>query len=207
MAITVITAAESNNLTKLETVKLHLGITDNSQDMILDELITMISNQVEVYCNRKFGKRTIKETLAGDGSLNLTLKHWPIRSITHVKLSDVTVSSSLYSLQEPEKGYIFNRDGWTYTGQEFLYEVQYEHGYVLPSFTTGTRDLPYDLELAVVSVIKQAYYNMSNNPNIQSESVSGVYSVSYRANNLAQGGGAFPADALQVLNRYRVFNL
>jgi len=212
MAITVNTAAQSNDITTLSQVKLHLGIDTDDLNTYLGEVIKMVSAQIEAYLNYPLGQRTITETLPSDASHHLRLSFWPIVSVEHVKYDGTTVATTDYTLQEPEKGLIYNDEGWIYTGQEFTYEVKYVHGYVLPSFTSGTRDLPYDLEMAAIAAIKEAYYSRNVNPNIKSEAVQGVYSVSYAnggGGSVAGGGGVggLPAETTQTLNRYRRYNI
>lgn len=206
MTITVITAPETNLLTTLANVKLYMGLDDTVEyDAILDNVLQYVTAQIESYTGRQFGLQTIKETLPGNGRANMVLTGYPIRSITHVKYDGSTVDADEYVLQEPDKGFLYCENNWRYTAQKFSYEVQYQFGYVLPGFATGTRNLPYDLEMACIDLVNDCMDKREVASNIESESVPQVYSVKYKTD--ANGAMSMPASVKAVLDRYRVPNL
>ena len=69
-------------LATLAAVKAELGITDTTNDALLQSYIDQASAMIERLCGRWFGKATYRETLAGYGRLWLTLTCTPIVQIS-----------------------------------------------------------------------------------------------------------------------------
>lgn len=75
-------------LCTLSDVKTVLGVTDTSEDTLLNLLITWASNAIEEYCDRVFGTATYTEFYSGSGTPYLTLNQRPVTSITSVYLDN-----------------------------------------------------------------------------------------------------------------------
>lgn len=207
MAITINTAPETNDLTILRMVKDVLGIDDldTSQDNLITDVIHRASALISRYCNRDFAKQTITETLPSIGGPNLMVSRFPIVSITHIKYQGETLDAADYVLQSPETGQIYSESDWINTQGVYDYEVKYIHGYVLPGFTTGTRNLPYDLEHGCIELAKLLYLSRDHNPHIESESVPNVYSVKYRTGKGASS--LIPPQVEEIIDAYRVYKI
>jgi hypothetical protein len=206
MAITVVSAASSTKLTTKESLKALLGISTTTDDTLMDNIIDRVSAQIVRFCNRDFAKQTVDETMPSDGGRNLITSRFPLVSITSITYDGDTVAAADYSLQEPNSGFIFNEDGWTYTQGVYLYTVRYVYGYILPSML-GTRDLPFDIEQAALIAAKAAYVSRARDPQVRKEYVPDVYSVTYA--DVAQGGDAsgLPSDATALLAPYRNYRV
>src|SRR5579862_1762171 len=98
--LTVITPADSYDLTTLATIKAELEITDTNSDVQLGIFIDQASGECATYCKRVFGKETVSEQFRlGQGSRlhrrsrteELILARYPIVSITSITEEDGTV--------------------------------------------------------------------------------------------------------------------
>lgn len=169
MGITVLTAAPTNLLTTLATLKDELGISDTSSDDVLFRMITRASSAITKEClggaDKSFGVQTVQETLKGTGSQILGLSLAPVLAVTQV-LQDTEVVNPTdpdqgYSIEDSDAGALFRPCGWGQTvallswgweayGSRYIlpggtqtlrYTVTYTAGYLLP----GQQDyLPYD---------------------------------------------------------------
>lgn len=177
MSVTVDVAAESKKLTTKEAVQELLNIV-GTDDTLIDNLIDRVSAAIVLYCGREFAQQTYTETLTSIADYDLIVRHTPIVSVSLITLDGDTVPADDYTLQDPEPGFIFNKNFWDWTGAEQLYSVTYIAGYILPSFTSGTKNLPKDVEMAAIESVKAAYLGRAADPTSKSEMVPEVYSVS-----------------------------
>lgn len=207
MSISVVTAADSQQLTTVSAVKSLLGLTTTADDALLGTLIDRASIAINNFCLRSFAAETLLETLAASGrNQNLRLARFPIISVSSVQLDGVDVDSSLYTLQEPELGFLFSLYGWRWTQGQLSYAVTYQAGFKLPGQTNapvGAANLPADIEAACIDTTKVLYLQAQDNPNIYSESVPGVYSVVYHASRSSGGSDIIPGSSQSALLGYR----
>ena len=166
-------ASIDNALTTLARSKSYLDITGTSKDLILTMLILAASKFVEeTKCHRKFKRQTFtNELYNGKGQKRLWLKNPPIISGQTFTLQERvntandgdwnTVDGEDYFI-DYEKGCITMVAGVFADGIQ-NYRVTYTGGYYLPSdslYQDGTdddKDLPYDLELAVLDLVSSMY--------------------------------------------------
>lgn len=207
MTITITSAAESYKLATVTQLKAILGITTSTDDTLMGVLLDRASAQVVGYCNQGFAKETITETLSSNGGYNLKLTRKPIVSITSITYDGTLVDASEYTLQEPAAGFVYNNNGWNCTYGEYLYSVVYVAGYVLPSFTAGTINLPLDITAACLDIAKTLYLNKDSDPTISKESVPDVYDATYGSTSNSSGGTSAVLQSVNMLNRYKRFNI
>lgn len=130
-------------ITTVESVKIYLNITDTNSDSILASLVASISKQIETECNRVFAKKDYTEYYDGDGSDSLSLRQYPINSITsiHDDIGRDYGASSLVAAADytfdAESG-IVKSDHCFSAGKNNI-KVVYNAGY---------ENIPGDLELA-----------------------------------------------------------
>jgi len=206
--IEVLVPPISTKLTKLETVKAELGITDNSQDTLLDNLIEQASSFIKNYCDREFGRATYRELVPSYGNQYLVLSQTPIHSVEYVKLYDTTISNEEYTVIN-DKGFIYRKYGWGWetllysgtvsaipiaSGEIPIYEIKYTAGYLLPNDTGDGERLPLVIERVCIDLTKIFYYSAKRDITIASERF-GDYSVSFKENRLA--------EIVSVLDKYR----
>jgi hypothetical protein len=193
-------AVPTGSLTTLTTVKSELNISSSTDDTYLERLIGAATAYAESICNRTFYySAAITESVAGYGTAYLQLSRAPLSSITSITFDGQTVSSDNYEIYGDGKaGLVYSPTLWintamsgpgitknSYPGSERkLYSVVYKGGYVTPTQDgTGspvlTRDLPYDLEDAVIQLVVWRYRNRGRDQSVMSESLLNA-SVSYK---------------------------
>lgn len=156
-----------DGLTTLASVKAELGITDTTQDTLLEALISGISAQIGVYLKRTLKKTThLTEPYAVNNMLSLYLKDYPIQSVSEVKLSGAVLSSGsgyFLSGEDALAGRLYREQGWmgktlqrgtfpdTFSGARDV-TVSYVSGYLLPAdvgYVAGNSDsLPMAIQFA-----------------------------------------------------------
>lgn len=180
-------------LTTVARMESELGIT--SATTVLEPLIEEASALLQKECGRNFYRAAAAaEKVKGYATPRLSLrKHVPLVSITSIVLDDgdssSTVSASNYEIENADAGFVRDIGGrWAFTGrgstditrdpligtEEALYTVTYAGGYITPNQdpSVGTRDLPYDIERAVIDMVKGLYYGRTRDPGVASKGVS-----------------------------------
>jgi hypothetical protein len=71
------------DLTTTEKVKAYLGITNTTYDTILDTIVTQVSCEMEIYCNRQFELDVYIEQGIGNGEDVIRLPNTPIDSVLY----------------------------------------------------------------------------------------------------------------------------
>jgi hypothetical protein len=204
--LTVITPADTYDLTILATAKADLGITGSSGDAYLQSLIQQASGEIAAFCDRVFALETVSETFAAGGAwwrgrpsrcAPLALARWPVVEITSVTEDDTLVSADDYTLDAAE-GLLYRTVsaidvGWW--GGDTV--VVYSGGYALLG------ELPFDIERCCLDLVRQWYHGRSRDPALRSEEVPGVISQSWSAIDSLPTVGGIPADIAGRLNRYK----
>lgn len=219
MSIQVLEPPPSKWLTNLEAVKLTLGISDNSQDELLGSLIAAASDFVKSYTGREFALQTVKESLAGRGLPDLILSLTPIVEVEKVEFDDTEIED--WVVLDKEAGFIQRKAGFTSTiigyntinrfpssYEEKRWHVTYTGGYVLPSFgcSQGQRNLPHDLERAVIGMVKTAVSAVQLDGTMKSYKIgdtSVTWDRSISSESVPGLASLVPSSALAVLNYYR----
>ena len=141
-------------------------------------------------------------------------EHLPLKEIHSIKYKDNDpIDTDKYALSDPELGYIRHtskrswRDTQIYQSEirsyshetEPLYTVTYDAGYVTPyqaqEDETLTRDLPHDIEAAVIDMAVMLYSEAGQNRRIQSAS-TGDWSYTLKDTNV-------PTLFEHVVNQYK----
>ena len=153
-------------------MKLLLGISDTSQNALLEMLITKASTSICTYTVRTLKRATYTaEPYAVNGQLYLYLKAWPIQTLTSVTLGGAVLalgSDYFMSDEDADQGRIYRPQGWNgkmitrglvpdaFEGDRDIL-VSYVAGYYLPDDVTvspatahyvagATDSLPFDLQ-------------------------------------------------------------
>jgi hypothetical protein len=182
-------------LTTVARLKTYLDITGTSKDTLLSMIIIGTSSFFERVSGRSFGRQAVsQEVYNGKGTHSLVLRRFPIdtaqtftleRRDNYLNESDSweTVDSEQYFVNA-KSGIIKGTTGF-YAGN-LNYRVTYTGGFYLPSdseFQDGTdddKDLPYDVELAVLKLC--AYeYTKRKSVGVQSERVRDMQIVYMKA--------------------------
>jgi hypothetical protein len=217
MSVTVIEPATVTALTTLDRVRRELGIVADTDDLILDDLITRASSAIARETRRVFGIETVTETLDGSGTRLLGLSRTPILEITEVTEDSAEITD--YLIEDDEAGALYRAAGWGRSGglrmwgteafssgyilpgyQDQRYSVTYEAGYSLPEQASPT--LPGAVEQACLETVKAWYSSRDVDPSISSVKV-GQLAVSYRDQSSSSTPmGSLPMAALGLLRNY-----
>jgi hypothetical protein len=174
MSVTsIVTAAPSRGFTTVEALKARVD-TGTTPDAILAQDIEAWSLRFEGLADRVLAKERVIETIYGRGLAILILQRRPIVEVHSISIGDTVLDEDLYRVSEPSSGMVrlelFERYSTWLSGDsdpglasnppDNRYVVDYTGGFVLPGWdeeTYGVRDLPIDVELAIVGAIKVGY--------------------------------------------------
>lgn len=202
-SLEIITPAACMDLTVLDTAKMELGIPvgDTSQDDQLTVLIKQASGVVADYCNQVFGAEELLETFWTDApssyERSFMLSREPVISIDSVVIDGATLDPSEYRMASD--GHLHRLDGagmsnWVLTSTA---EIHYTAGYVLLD------DLPYGIERAALSLIKEYHASFGQNPRVRSEDIPGIRRVDYQIGGSFATTGSLPPEVTALLWPYR----
>jgi len=220
MAVTL----NANALTTVADARAVLGLTPSDDDIVM-RLVNSASQLFESRCGRKFLLAALAEDVNGYGSDKINVSRAPIQSVSSIEyqgaeldLTDMVIHSEAGLIQLPG-GFVWtahtvgNISRSALPGTERpLYTVNYEGGWITPQhdgdsaapFDGDSRDLPYDIEEAVLSLIRARYAarRTVRDPTLKSQKLR-TWGETY--DNTAGGvAGGLPADTLEVIERYRV---
>lgn len=216
MTVTVVSAANSYDLTTVSNVITELGLTDTEavdNHVLLSRLITRASDTIRSLTNRDFAKEDVEETLfVRRTTPRIILSRTPVVSIDKIELDGDSVEASTYTIEDAERGFVYRVDGdyWDSTitagghiveratrWGEYDWKVTYTAGYDLPSFSNSP-NLPMDVERAAIEMVDSWYRARRTDPSIKSERI-GEASVTYREG----GPGSMPAAAALTIERWQ----
>lgn len=165
-------------LLTLDYMKGYLGIPtlDTSNDAFLTEQCEIVSDAVEMYCQRVFKEKTWKETVHGPELRNLTkyrLYQFPVTTVTSVKINggDPLDDVILYK----SAGIISRNKGFCLKADDVM-EITY---------TAGFSTIPPIIRSVVMSVVAERYnkkkagIDLSFGSDVQRVSIPGVISIDY----------------------------
>lgn len=208
--------------TMVATALDELGLSGSSYDTRLERYILQNSAAIERYCDRSFRKGSRVETLRGTNTPRLVLDATPLVSITSIAVDGTTIAAADYEIEDADAGIVFNEAGWLrydYAVPNSIARdriagtakadtvVTYVGGYVLPNDSTGTRNLPYEIEQACLMGVVAAFRQRGQDRNVGSKA-TGDASISYRLPNTIVGVeavGTLPTEALSLLAPFRKF--
>ena len=190
-------ALQDNALTTVEAVESELGISSGSADAILGRYINEFSDLFESETGRPWHRDdSYTEAVKSVGDTQIQVSRRPIHSIGTISVKGDTVDGPDYAIEDADAGIIRFDDGfWESTGVairrvkrhtryfEQRVNVTYDGGYVTPEQApfgsdSDPRDLPFDIERAIITCVVSAYRQQGKPGNIESESI-GSASVSF----------------------------
>lgn len=203
-------------LVSLNDMKTFLGVSGTEHDTFLTEQLTLISETVESYCNRKFQQSTWKEVFYREDLVNndrvideLTCYYFPLVSIASVlekkNEADAGVPVADYRVHGPTGKIIKKRYERFFVNGDIV-EVTYSAG-----FAPGTIPTPV---LNVVKTLVQERYNkkvngidMNFGADVQSIAIPGVINIQYdfslNNNERKNAFGVILGSNINVLDFYR----
>lgn len=179
-----------NALTTLVKVKLLLGITNATQDELLEELINYATAFIEGTCNRKFGVADYIEIFDAPNGNKLFLKAYPVTDFTAFSFRNSVISNPTWTDFNVNDYTVYENEGII----EFMYanfagmisrqkafQAEYTAGYLIDwdnEYDTTYHTLPVDLTM-LCSQLVSLLFNTRNASGIASETTEGQ-SITYQ---------------------------
>jgi uncharacterized phiE125 gp8 family phage protein len=138
------------DLTTLSNLRSWLGVTGNSDDVLLTRLVTAASAYVETYISRKILTASYTETVDGNGGDRQILRNYPIQSVSAVTISGAVIPiSTAWNVA----GYQNDDIGVTLIG----YTFSRARRNVTVAYTAGFTTVPLDIEQCVLDMCSLRY--------------------------------------------------
>lgn len=216
-------------LTTVPELESELGVTPGTEVRALERAIMAASAEVARVAGRALHRVAgAVDRVKGYGGARLVLPRAPVVSIASIAelADDGTVSETYdatsYELESAEAGIVYRAIGWPWTltaasgvdgggvagSERASLRVTYTAGWITPwqadpaypGGALGTRDLPWDLEDAVIQAAVTRYRGRGRDAAVKSERL-GEEAVTYA--DVSQGGSWLPPAAYRVAQAYR----
>lgn len=193
-------------LDSLDNVKERLGITGTTYDAFLTQQITLISDSIEGYCNRKFLSEDYTQTFYKDDykPFNMMeLYHFPLQTIDSIVEDSVTLDAENYRIHKPTARIIRKAgDGFFFWATE-----------TVVSYTAGYDECP-SVILSVLDSLVQERYNKKTSgvdlnfgSDVQRISIPGAISIDFdytlSNNDRKSAFGTIIGNNANLLDPYR----
>lgn len=178
--------------------KMLIPPTNTTFDVLLQELITNISETIAKMCNRVFAQEKVDETFYqlndGNGTTQrLYLSRWPVKlaNIASINQSGVDILPNNISNGTTGQWVLEESTGTIYQSSDFgawcgTVDVVYTGGYALPDGAPGT------LKFCVEALIRESYMSWIRNP-----ALFGVRLISHKESHVGYyGPNMFPTIGL-----------
>lgn len=200
---TVITAASSYDLTKLDVVKDELAITDNQSDTTLKRYLAWASVALAKECDRVFPVETVEQKVwpaqalspLSSGFQVMQLSRWPVVEVVSLTDDGTALVENADFVVDAESGQVMRLSG----GRVICWGsapkvVQYQAGY---------EEIPGDLQDAVTRMVRNRFRAKGRDSYLMSESIPGVRDSRWW---IATGNdaGNIPPDIADLISSYRV---
>lgn len=163
-------------LSSLVEIKVFLGISDDSQDTLLNQLSEEVDNLIKKSCGREFEFGTYTKTIRSDDFDNpIFLKEIPIDKINSIKIDNEDVTENIDIFLNNKTGEL--RLNWLAMLHNQKLEISYEGGY---------NTIPAGLKSLFNDLVAYKYYKSSKDSTIDTEKIDSL-SIKYNissANNL-----------------------
>lgn len=169
------------DLTSLANAKQWLGLTQNTDDALLTQLIAAASSLVRSYTKRDILLQAYTELRDGSGGSSLVVENYPITSISNVVVDGSVIASNRFNFSGAR---ITFNDGNFSDGVNNV-QVNYSAGFAV---------VPSDLEQAVIEIVGVKYRERGR---------IGQASFSLSGQNVSLLVDALPASVKLVLDMYK----
>lgn len=194
--LSIVTPADSFDLTTLPRVKAELGIDNQAEDENLARWITAASDIVSGHCKRVFAAQTYQETFRlAEWRDALLLSRYPVTAITSIVENDATLDpgdAEVHSDNGTLIRLIGDRPAW------------WSRGKIVVTYTAGFADadaLPAAIEQAAIKVTTMLRHAASRDPLVKSTSVPGVLDQTFWVGGIGDDG--LPPDVRALLTPHR----
>lgn len=169
MSLVVVGGPTSPDLTTVEAVKTRNQIAGAEQDELIARLIREASAEVVRFCRRPFARQRVRETVDAEDDGGVMVSLTPVEAVHAVSAGGEPILG--VEIDDPGAGVLRGagsaggvvgagearwwNDSWAFKGKRWV-TVEYTGGYHPPSTDAALdalRDLPYDLEGAVIALV------------------------------------------------------
>lgn len=209
-----------DGLTTLAAVKLEAGISDTSQDTLLEALINSASAAVSAFLDRDLKRSTrTGERYAVNNSQNLFLTNYPVQSITLCTLGGVAQVLDADIFLDAPTGKVYRPMGWTgsYYARGTFPEpfagawdilVTYISGYYLPADVGYSAGAAASLPLAIGYAVNRAVVTrlrtiLNQADGLKQYSEGGLSMTWFGAEGAKSGNGGFDDVVAAMLNPWK----
>ncbi|MGJ4888949.1 head-tail connector protein [Bradyrhizobium sp. HKCCYLRH3099] len=203
---TVVTPAESYDLTTLEVVKQELDVTDGARDELLKRYIGSASGAAAQYCNRKFQQETIRDEVWPEqdphpwvlnGSFDvLQLSRWPVVSVSSVTENGTALVEGTDFRVDAAAGRLLRLDAAGNAARWNAWPKVVE-------YVTGFAEIPGEVEDAVIRLVSSRWAAKGRDRLLRQEDIPGVISRTWWVATSGESGN-MPPDVTDLLDNYRV---
>lgn len=178
------------SLTNITSVKAWMGETTSNKDALIASLILSCSQEIISYLNRNIESEFYEDIVSGNGKNTLTMKNWPITTVTAVQIGQ-------FSYNEIQKS-DFTSTGVKVKGRQLIAQgFKFEKGEdnIFIGYVAGYDEVPADIQQACNELINHRMKNeRGDRQGVSSKSLAGeTISFSHRS---------WPESVKTVLNNY-----
>lgn len=177
----------AGDLTTLANVKQYMNITVTTDDSLLTRLVTEVSQYMQSWLNRTIASTVYTEKRDGTGGYQMTLREYPIISITSLMIDNIVIPAAADPTQT---GYLFDKERIVLNGYQFTRSFQN----IVINYTAGYAATPFELEQVCIDMVSTAY-KTKDRIGVSSKTINGE-TVSFNLGAMTQGN-------LAIMNNYR----
>ena len=209
-----------NGLTTLAAVKLELGITDTSQDSLLEALINSASAAIIQFVDRDIKRTEYADQLyAVNAHQYLYLIQYPVQAVASVTLGGAAQTVNVDYFIDASPGRLYRPNGWVgsyyargtfpdaFAGARDIL-VTYTAGWYLPAdlgYVAGAADsLPGALLAACTRAVTTRYNQIQNHADgVKQYSEGGISTTWFGPDSVTAGNGGFDSVVAAMLNPFK----
>lgn len=154
--------AADNPLISREAVKLHLGITDSSDDRLIEYLLLAGSAYIRRRTGRDFTLTRYEEILQPmpkEDTVKLQLSNYPVRRIENIKVLDLLGNEQWSTSTEADWDYVQEGYVWMVNDAYFFFNWPYQN---IVTYRAGFPKIPEDLSLCCAQIVALLYRSIGS---------------------------------------------
>ena len=194
----------------LNQTKNYLQFANSDYDSLLSEIITYSIAHIENYVGYSLSETEETNIFQGTGRQWLSIPRPNITAISEVKIDDVVIGSTLYSIKN---NMVFKKDLWekSYIIQEgmrmvdYNIEATYTYGFDYPLMDSPINDgtVPKELQYVALEIVKKIFINSGTEQQLSHETGTqkgASFNYSYYE---IKFGEDLPKELKKILNKYK----
>jgi len=194
----------------LNQTKNYLQFANSDYDSLLSEIIAYSIAHIENYVGYTLSETEETNIFQGTGRQWLSIPRPNITEISEVKIDDVVVGSTLYSIKN---NMVFKKDLWekSYIIQEgmrmvdYNIEATYTYGFTYPLISNPVNNgtVPKELQYVALEIAKKMFINSGTQQQIKSEGGSHMEAKFNYDYYEIKFGEDLPKELKKILNKYK----